>query len=391
MSCNFTEAVLRVAAKVIFVLLFTTTGVFAVSETPTLIPKVWEQSFGDEQYSYESKAAMIAPSGMLTVVGTYTPVKNRHTPPEGGWIWKIDSNGKKISDVRFDSNISGLKLAGIDAIELIGSDVVAIAGRLSNGKSSLLHIDVAGKVVKTQELGNRRIAKLFRMSDGSLMLAGQKNGDLLLMKLDKSGAIVWEKVTDRGKDDSLIDGSIADDHLLLVELSGKQEQFLMADSVIGLVTPAADGKVDAPVFTTKGRNGSLARNLKRTALVYDAAMNSDQDIRLVMLDSDYHVVREAPITKGKFSLEKFTVGNAGESAFILAGTAGGKMVVAAVNTSGLVQWQNTRVNDKAFFMNPEVVSGDAAYIVSTMMVLTSDKQPKTLVNVLKIGTGLPRQ
>lgn len=197
---NLTHATSRVAVGVMFALLFTTTDVFAAPDTTTPIPIVWEQSFGDEQYSYESKAAMIAPDGMLTVVGTYKLVKNRRAPPEGGWIWRIDRSGKKISDIRFDNSISGSKLAGIDAFALVGEDAVAITGYLSSGKSFLIHVNASGKVVRTLDLGDGRIAKLFRMSDGSLMLAGQKNGDLLLTKLDKSGAIIWEKVTDRGKE-----------------------------------------------------------------------------------------------------------------------------------------------------------------------------------------------
>lgn len=386
-----TNLELSFAVEVMFVLLLTTTGVFAASDTPPLVPIIWEQSFGDEQYSYESKATMVTTDGILTVVGTYKPIKNRHAPPEGGWIWKIDGGGKKITDVRFNTNILNSSLVGIDACELVGDGVVAIAGRLSNGTSSLLQVDASGKVVKTTELGNRRIAKLFRMSDNTFMLAGQKNGDMLLMKLDKSGAIIWEKVTNRSKDDSLIDGNAIADHLLLVELSGKQEQFSITDSMIGLVTPAIDGKIGSPVFSTKGRSGSLARNSKRTVLLYDAAMMSEPDMKLVMLDSKFHVIQETPITKGKIALERYRVGLAGKSDFIVVGTIGGKMLLTLIDQGGKIKSQDTRLNNDAFFMNPEVVGSDSTYVVSTMMVLTNDKKPKTLVNILKIGQSLSKQ
>ena len=383
-SHYITNSASKVALVVVFASIFSSTCVFATTDSSTPIPIAWEQSFGDEQYSYESMAAMAAPGGILTVVGTYNPVKNRHAPPEGVWIWKIDGGGNKIADVRFKFNILNSTLVGIDACELVGDGVVAMVARLSNGSSSLLYVDASGKVVKTVELGNRRIAKLFRMSDNSLMLAGQKNGDMLLMKLDKLGVIVWEKVTDKGKDDSIIDGNAIADHLLLVEISGKQEQFFITDSMIGLVTPAIDGKVGVPTFTTKGRSGSLARNSKRTVLLYDAVMTSEQDMRLVILDSKFHVIQETPIVKGKIALERFKVGLAGKSDFIVAGTIGGKMVLTLIDQAGMIKWQDTRLNNDAFFMNPEVVGNDSTYVVSTMMVLTNDKKPKTLVNILKI-------
>ena len=380
----FANAASRFASDVIYILLFTTTGVFAASDTSPPIPIVWEQSFGDDQYSYESKSAMVAPGGILTVVGTYKPVNNRHAPPEGVWIWKIDGSGKKIADVRFNGNIFNSALGRIDACELVADGVVALVVRLNDGSSSLIYVDAIGKVVKTLELGNRRIAKLFRMSDNSLMLAGQKNGDLLLMKLDKLGVIIWEKVTDKGKDDSIIDGNAIADRLLLVELSGKQEQFLITDSTISLVTPAIDGKIGSPIFTTKGRSGSLAHNSKRTVLLYDAAMTSEQDIRLVMFDSNFHVIQETPIVKGKIVLERFKVGLAGKSDFIVAGTIGGKMLLTLIDQGGKIKSQDTRLNNDAFFMNPEVVGNYSTYVVSTMMVLTNDKKPKTLVNIIKI-------
>ena len=391
LDCYFANAASSIVVAVMFVLLLNTTSIFAALESLLPVPMVWEQSFGDEQYSYKSEAAIVTSSGMLMAVGTYAPAKNRRAPPDGGWIWKIDGNGKRISDVRFDSSILGSTLAGIDALALVGDDNVAIVGHLSNGKSFLLHVNALGKVVKTIDLSSRHISKLFRMSDGSLMLAGQKNGDMLLMKLDKAGGIVWEKITDQGKDDALVDGSISVDRLLLVALSGKQEQFAMTDSTIGLVKPAIDGKLDDPIFTIKGRNGSLARDAKRIMLVYDAAMTSEQDIRFVMLDNALRVVKEAPITTGKISIERFKVGRAGEIGFIAAGTAGGKMILTFIDTDGQVKWQHTRLNDNAFFMNPEVVGNDSAYVISTMMVLTSEKQPKTLVNILKIDPSAPKQ
>ena len=331
--CHYSErAASGYSIFVALVLTFATTTLLAATEGAAPIPYMaWEQSFGDEQYSYESKAAVVAPGGILTVVGTYNPVKNRHAPPEGVWIWKIDGGGNKIADVRFKFNILNSTLVGIDACELVGDGVVAMVARLSNGSSSLLYVDASGKVIKTVELGNRRIAKLFRMSDSSLMLTGQKNGNLLLMKLDKLGVIVWEKLTDKGKDDSIIDGIAIADHLLLVEISGKQEQFFITDSVVGLVTPAIDGKIGVPTFATKGRGGSLARNSTRTVLLYDAAMTSEQDMRLVMLDSKHHVIQETPITKGKIALERFRVGLAGKSDFIVAGTVGGKMLLTLID------------------------------------------------------------
>ena len=109
-----------------------------------------------------------------------------------------------------------------------------------------------------------------------------------------------------------------------------------------------------------------------------------------MLDSDLQVIREAPITKGKIALERFKVGRAGDSGFIAVGTSGGKMILTLIDMNGQVKWQNTRPNNE-FFLNPEVVGSDFAYVVSTMMVLTNDKRPKTLVNILKIDPSLSRQ
>jgi hypothetical protein len=237
------------------------------------------------------------------------------------------------------------------------------------------------------DLGSRQIAKLFKMSDNSLVLAGQKHGDALLMKLDKSGAVIWEKVTDKGKDDSLIDGNIVADRLVLVELSGKQEQFSITDSMVGLVKPAKDGKMGAPVFLTKGRAGSVASDLKRTVLVYDGGMKSEQDIRFVVLDGKFRVIREASITKAKLALERFKVGRAGNSGFIVVGTIGGKMILTFIDTGGQVKWQHTRLNNDAFFLNPEVAGGEVSYVVSNTMVLTKDKLPRTLVNILKIESS----
>lgn len=45
----FTNTASHFAADVIIILLFTTTGVCAASDTSSPIPIAWEQSYGDEQ------------------------------------------------------------------------------------------------------------------------------------------------------------------------------------------------------------------------------------------------------------------------------------------------------------------------------------------------------
>jgi hypothetical protein len=377
----------HVATAVMFILIFTTTVFSAETEVSIPITTIWEQQFGDMQYSYESKAALLAPSGMLMVVGVYSSITNGYAP-EGGWIWSIDASGKKISDHRYHAEILGSRLVGIDAFEFVGNDVVAIAGRLSNGKSFLIHVDSSGKIVRTTDLGNRWIAKLIQMNDGSLLLSGQKNGDMLLMKMDKSGGIVWERMTNRGKDDSLIDGDFIADHLLLVEQSGKQEQFSITDSMIGLVNSSIEGKRGRTIFSTKGRSASLASDENRVVLVYDASTAGDLDMRFVMFDKKSHALRKAPIIKGKLAVERFRVGCAGKAGFVVVGTVGGKMSLTFIDKYGQINLQHMRPIDDAFFLNPDVVGGEAAYVVSTMMVLTKDKQPRTLVNILKIDPML---
>lgn len=344
----------------------------------------WERTIEDKVYSYESRATCLTRSGELVILGIRKPVaEDKGKSLQTAWIATFRPDGSRSPSIEFGANLGRLEIRDLDAIASIGDATYAIVGRSGNGNAFLAHINALGKITYYKDLGRRRFTTILPDENGQVILAGYSGSDSLLQAVSAKGESVLEDSRDRGKDESFVAAVTDGEQVILIENSGKREQFFLTDSTVSLSRFRIGQPIGNPAFVAQGRGGSVALGQDRIVIVYDAGSTSSQLIKAAILDKDLRRIRDDKIFDVKFGLERFKVSRVGEHSFLVVGTGSGNLFMALIDEDGRIRWEDIK-SGPAFYMHADTAGNQFSYVVSTAMTLTEQRKRKLSVQVFKV-------
>lgn len=342
----------------------------------------WEEKFGDNNYSYQKDITAAHPRhASIIIAGSYQTIpalKSEAPKTEGLWIWEINAKGEKIADIKL-KNSEGKIYYKIRSLAVATDDSMLLVSESGNGSSELVKIKPNGDVLFSNKMSSRKyVSKILYAGNGKFALFGTEKKNVLLMMVDDNGAVLWEKVINRGTDAAFLDGVLSDDGgFVLLENTVK-------DSLpeIWLVKYDSTGvKYSEKSFS--GKNGSIARGKDNSyAVVYDSGTSSEQDIWMRSFDKSLSEKWNLNIAFAKFGLERFKIAGLSNGDYIIAGTVMLEPWISYVSSTGLKIWDfhNKAMNTAAVI--DLVIKDDNCYFISFAFTVTAEKQVVDKIRVL---------
>lgn len=377
---------MRSIFAILIFIIFTATPSAYSAQLNTLENILWEREYGDDTSSYISKSfAFSQADASLYISGIYRS-SAKGVPPkvQGIWVWKINSSGEKISEIRL-KNAEGKNIINVEALAITDVGNIIMVVTLEGKSSELIKINSSGEQLLLKDMAKgRRISKIIHTVDNKLLLIGQENTNALLMKVDGTGQTIWDKLLDRGKDDMFVDGiSTEDGGFLMVENSGKTAQFFMAESDVWITKYDSNG-IKQSEKTFPGRHGNIVKGKDGSyVVVYDMSGTAKQDIWVKALDSSLNEKWSTQITETEFGLEKFTIAAMSNGNYVAAGPIKLRPWVSYIDANGIKKWD---FYDGSVWpsIGTELVSkGDNMYIISSVVSLTEMYTENNKIKTIK--------
>ena len=365
-------------------------GTADIVQADTLTNSIWERKFGDVNYSYRNRLLATSPAdNALSVAGVYSSVAKRKTmiDVEGIWIWKINENGDKITDIRLDnSRLQIDKLNDLQGMAITDKGNIVLLARSETSLSYFLKISSKGEVLLSKLVDNSmQVTNIITTLDKCYVLVGSQKADACIVKIDENGVILWKKIFTRGKSDMFVDGvAVEDGSYVMVENIGKFEKFFMGSSDIWLLKCDANGQKQNEL-TFSGRYGSIVRTINGGyAVLYDRSNTVLQNIWLKTFDENFKELAEINVTSTDWGLERFKIKSLPSGDLIVGGAVNLRPWISRFYLTGVMK---AHFDGKA--MEPAIgtafeLSRNNIYIVSSIVEMNEQSQPVNKIKVVKI-------
>lgn len=348
---------------------------------------VWERYFGQADYSYTSRAInMSAKDNTLYIAGPVELPYKTKIQKRGLYIRWVNKAGESITNIHLSESYPEIgKLIEVNAVNSLRNNGMVAAVTNESGKSFLVNIDKSGKISINNKLEpESKISKMVSNQDGSFLLIGRELFKELVIKTDSSGKEQWRKVFDRGRNDIIIDAvSIDGGGFLLIENSGKIEQFFMGESDLFVARYDAKGERVNERYLP-GRYGSIARGKDGNyVIVYDKSATAEQDIWVQAYDKNLNPLWSQKVISTKFGLERFKIAALANGNYLVVGTVDGKPWVTYLDTTGAKKWDYLSTEKEVGVGLDLAVDGNDCYLVSSIITLNAEKAMINKVKVIK--------
>lgn len=358
---------------------------YAYNVVTSLSEPIWKRKFGDASYAYQNKAVAFSPKVYALFIAGINSTSGKGIPTkvEGIWIWKISDAGEKVTDLRIKST-EAMKFVDVEALAILDTEDVFVIAKLVSGQSILIKLNAKGEILFSKKINDGRISKIIPTIDNKLLLIGHQSLDSFLIKIDTSGEVLWSKAYDRGQTEMLVDGIATDDGgFVLIENSGKVEQFFMGSSQIWLTKYDATGQ-NKFEKSFPGRYGSITKGKTGSyAIVYDKSGTANQDIWIKAVDQQFSSLWDVKVTETNFGLERFKITSMTNGDFVVAGPINGRPWVSYITSSGAKKWDfSGKTMDMA--VGTDFVSKDNyGFIVSSVVAVNEQYKLINKIRVIK--------
>lgn len=155
-------------------------------------------------------------------------------------IVKIDANGNILSDKKYDLNKG---ISNVVKFQTISDGFIVIYKK--NSSCYVARLDVTGNVLWIREIKEGKISILFdikQTTDGGFIAVGKclkSSYDILLVKLDSNGNIIWRKTFGGSKDDKGTDVLVTDNGYIIL---GNTRSYGLGGYDVWLINVDTNGK-----------------------------------------------------------------------------------------------------------------------------------------------------
>jgi len=261
---------------------------------------VWQKAYGGSGAGDEANA-VVESNGNIIVAG--------HTYSFGAGssdvlVVKLDENGDIVWQRAYGGSGSD-EAWGVAVAD--NGDIIVVGETESFGSGSydilVLRLDSDGSVVWQKAYGTTGADFAYDVAilgNGDIIVVGQSGGKLLVLRLDSNGDIVWQKTYSIADDDLAYGVAIADNGDIIV--AGRTTNYTEGDDYILILRLDSDGNVQWGKAYGAGAE-----------IAYDVALLSNGDIAVVGEtssfseggSSDFVVLRTSE--SGDFSANKFSI------------------------------------------------------------------------------------
>jgi len=302
--------------------------------------KEWEAVFGDNKYSYLKSAAIADPKdGSIYISGHYL-LAEQIVPPvvEGLWIWKINSKGEKVIDVRI-VNKDEKKYNRVQSLAIAEDNNIVLVAETDNGIAELLRVRSDGIVLSIKKMSAGFHIKKILSIDKALLLIGSKYNSSLIRKVDLNGENVWEKVDNKNLRSMFVDGiSTPDNGFFLIQNSGENVVSKLSYSEFRIGKYDSEGNEIAGK-SFPGQCKSLSHgNGVSYAIVYDNIDAVEQSVRVMVFDINLKEKWTATVDSDKKGLVFIKIAALRNGGYIVVGQKVIYAWVSYIDDAGIKKW-----------------------------------------------------
>jgi len=219
---------------------------------------------------------------------------------------------------------------------------------------------------------------MITLNDGSIVIAGESNGDILVMKLDNSGTVIWQKTYDNNGKNDYPDSifKVSDGYLITGGSDSGNGQSLLIlkigedGSISGSKEIQGEGILRPISEETEGYliGGAIFNGNDFDGVVF----NVSKDLSTINWQGKYATINSK--NEGFFSVTKLADGYIGTGAYDIQFDQNGditsaKIWVVKTDSSGNLQWQK----DLGYGMGKRVFqTSDGGFIVGTFGVFNDE-------------------
>jgi hypothetical protein len=277
--------------------------------------KVWDKTLGGSLDDFLGEI-IVAPDGsILVAINTSSAVSGDKTAPSFGgadcWVVKLNSNGQKIWDKAFGGSSGDSFYTGFVDKEgnyiFGGTSFSPVSGTKtepSRGGNDgwLVKTDANGNKIWDKTLGGDRtdfIQCMAEAKDGGYILgiisnsniSGDKNAgnkgadDCWLVKINKSGNLVWQKTIGGNKKDNSIAIDIDDSGGIYIGLESLSD--ISGDKTCSFIGPGQDSWI----IKTDAEGNLEWQSCYEFAALYKATLTSDNDYVLTANRNSLYIIK----------------------------------------------------------------------------------------------------
>ena len=238
----------------------------------------WEKLYGEDGSETELGGLAVSADGTLTAAAM---VQKPGRAPQMV-LWTLGTEGEVRGTKALDDPAPVAEIRDLTRVD----GGLWLLGLTGNERARL--VDLQGpRAVDVPALGGPvGVEKIVPLPDGSLLLLGERSLDFLIVRVDRTGKVLWQQQDDRGAMDSLFDGEPAPGGgFVAVGDSGTFDMLSRGPSKVWVRRYSPEGKVVAE-RTFSGHRGRLAGDGKGNyLLVYDQSATDAQQVRAELLDA----------------------------------------------------------------------------------------------------------
>jgi len=333
----------------------------------------WTNLYSEDNWTDESPRLIRIGCDEYYVVGT-----SRFRNEEGSydyklWIWKLDSEGKRIwskainaSDIQEDKEV-----IWSDLLCPMNERLIVVRESMPGTGTWLMRFDEAGAIsfVKKLELGSESYAlcNIAGTKDGYL-ISGSKigdNTDAWVLKIDSNGSQLWQKTYDKGKSEHAMSmAAVEGGGFTLAANSGEYNKFGGGESAVWVVKCGSMGNVLAETLFP-GRGPTIAVTSAGTyAVSYNTADFPSVELYITGLDKELnHIWKTEELYKGD-GLGMYNLATDGNDNFIVAGSKFSEVWLWKIDERGRQIWSTSINNDRSVVRVESLLVDDKEYILA---------------------------
>lgn len=367
------------------------------AEVMTEIPQTaWVRTFGEDRLLHTAKAMGISPIAKSVILAGSSSLAGGSGESASSWLWVISENGKRTQEVllnrfRNDRKVNPFHPYVCCIANLHNDDVVLVVEFLEN-RPSVVRVNKNGEVLfrklTDRSQKDRTFFEIIPAKRDALLLIGSEHGNALVVKIDSWGKKLWEKVIDRGKVESFIDGlHREDDSFVLVgDSSIYRSSFFPGPSEVWVVKLDAKGNILSEK-TFPGRYGGIAKGKDDSyVIVYDKSDSANQDIRLQALDANLgQLWAEKLLTMQTNVPGRFNIVSVANGGFVVAGsTEDHRLWISKIDNRGRQIWTyRGDANNKSVGMNNLISFNGELYILTPVYSENQNRQVNYKIGLIK--------
>jgi hypothetical protein len=323
----------------------------AVQQIPGL---QWERRLAADA-GLRAHAAAFSPADRTVLIAGVSLPKDGSAGGPSFWMWRVNQTGEQVQAVTVRQLPPGTKLNEaypyVRAIAALENGDALLAVEFVEQRPSVLRIDRAGRTVWSQEIATQAsdaaLSRILPLQDRSFLLLGRAGPHALVVKMDASGAVLWQQEYERSEPATFSDGVATVSGALLVGSSGAYYQ-PVGPSQVWLARIGPDGKIESQ-RAFAGRQPRLSPDPEGGAAVVYASSNlldSRQPswIEEVWVQAVDGALQEKWKTRA-FSFERgmgsagFALASLPGGDFVVAGSRLDRLFVARLGRDGRIAWQ----------------------------------------------------